>query len=362
MSFTAGDIRFMRKALSLGAKGKGSAFPNPPVGAVLVKRGAIIGSGWHRAKGDKHAEVLAIESARNTGHDTDGATMFVTLEPCCHHGATPPCVDAIISAKIARVFIACRDDFDSRVCGAGMSALRAAGIEVIDGFLENEGTELIEQYRVQRTENRAFLSLKWAQTADGHIATKTGNSQWISGERALRFAHRLRAEHGAVAVGANTAIVDNPRLTVRKYRSRHHPARVILAGDRELPASLNVLAGDVRTIVVRSSSDGERLPEHVEVVQISRDEDFWPIFLRKIFDMGIGSVLLEGGGEAITTAIRARIADKIHIAVAPRLIGGGKPAIGDLGINSLAESIDLDRVRFRKTGDDMVIIGYPQWT
>ncbi len=356
------EIRFMRRALSLGRFGRGSTFPNPPVGAVLVKDNRIIGEGWHRRKGEAHAEALAIADARERGFDLRGASMFVTLEPCCHHGATPPCTTAIIDAGIARVFISCVDDFDSRVCGGGIFALRAAGVEVVEGLLPEEGAELIEQYRIQRTEGRAFLSAKWAQSLDGSIATSAGDSQWISGRTALKFAHRLRAEHCAVAVGANTALIDNPRLSVREVRSHNSPARIVLAGERELPASLALLSGETRTIVVHDGGNSPVITPSpkIELIEIPRWPNFWGDFLKKIFELGIGSVLLEGGGEVITSALAAGAVDRVFVVIAPLFIGGGIPAVGGLGVERLEDSIKLERARYRKLGVDLILSGYPK--
>ena len=352
----------MARALELGALGKGSTFSNPPVGAVIARDGRIIGEGWHRRRGESHAEVVAIEDARSRGEKTVGATMFVTLEPCCHHGLTPPCTDAIAAAGISRVVVSCRDDFDERVSGGGIETLRSRGIEVDEGLLRNEGEELIEQYRVQRTEKRAFLTVKWAQSLDGRIATKNGDSKWISGKAALRFAHELRAEHGAVAVGANTAIIDDPRLTIREIESHHAPTRIVLAGDRQLPASLSVLSGGPKTIVVHSGKKPFKglLAGDVETLEIPVNEDFWRILLARLPKMGIGSVLLEGGGEVITSAMKAGAVDKAYVIVAPMIIGDGISAIRDVGTANLADAIRFEGMKSKKLGDDMLFWGRPR--
>ncbi len=361
MNFSENDIQMMKRALELGAHGKGSTFPNPPVGAVIVRDGRIVGEGWHRKRGESHAEVIAIENARSRGEILDGATMFVTLEPCCHHGLTPPCTDAILESKIARVVVSCRDDFDERVCGKGLSILHERGVEVAEGVLREEGERLIEQYRVQRTEKRAFLTAKWAQSIDGRIATAIGDSQWISGKPALRFAHELRERHGAVAVGANTAIIDDPRMTIREIESHHSPARIVLAGKTILPATLSVLSSGPRTIIVHGGENPQIIDfeNGIEALEIPVNKDFWRTLLSKLYEIGIGSVLLEGGGKVITSALDSGAVDKAYIVVAPIFIGNGIQAVGDLGVKKLSEAIPLQKTRFSKFGDDIIISGYP---
>jgi len=353
------DREYMRLALKLGAKGKGSTFPNPPVGAVIVKDSEIIGRGWHSRRGEAHAEVRAIADAEVNHKDTSGATMFVTLEPCCHHGITPPCTEAIIAAGISRVVVSCRDDCDERVCGMGIARSQEAGLKVETGILNEEGRELIEQYVVQRKKKRAFLSAKWAQSLDGRIATKSGKSKWITNERSRKYAHLLRSQHGAVAVGAKTAMLDDPELTVRMVRSHHTPARIIIAGDSKLPSSIKLLSGGPRTIVVHSDTNpvsGDVL-DKVEFLKIPSGPRFWEKLLQKLPHMDIGSVLLEGGSETLTSAFKAGAVDRIYCFIAPKIIGEGIEAIGDLGIDKLDKSLRLDNVRRLKLGDDVLITG-----
>lgn len=362
MDFTKSDMRFMRAAFRLAGRGKGSVFPNPPVGAVIVKDGAIIGSGWHRKCGEMHAEASAIEDARTKGHDLRGTKMFVSLEPCCHHGKTPPCTDKIISAGISAVDIACIDDCDSRVCGAGLSRLREAGIVVRAGLLDEEGRELLEHYIVQRRENRAFLSLKWASSLDGRIATKCGDSKWISGEKARKFAHLLRSQHSAVAVGFKTLINDNPLLTVRSVKSHHTPTAVVFAGKRRIPEGLALFESDARVVVVDPSPEqacfgGSAL---VETLEIPKGDPFWATLLRELPQMGIGSILVEGGGEIITSAIREGAADRIYCVISPIILGEGVSAVNDLCIEKVTDGLHLDNIRRVFYGDDVMITGIPK--
>jgi len=353
------DEKYIRKAFKLGAKGKGSTFPNPPVGAVIVKDGRIIGQGWHRKKGEAHAEVNAINDAIASGEEIRGATMFVTLEPCCHYGNTPPCTDAIIAARISRVVISCPDEFDSRVSGEGIRKLKDAGIRVDTGILADTGAELIEQYRVQRQQKRAFLSVKWAQSIDGYIATASGDSRWISGERSRKFAHKLRSEHGAVAVGARTALIDNPRLTVRAVRSHHKPARIVIAGDTKLPQELNVLSGRPRTIAVYNNEKpiaGERA-SNVELLKIHSGKNFWQRLLEKLPELGIGSILLEGGGKVIASAFKEGVVDRVYCFIAPMIMGEGIKPVGDIGIEHIKNILRLENPKTRRFGQDIMITG-----
>ncbi len=349
----------MRKAIRLGAKGQGSVFPNPPVGAIIVKDHAVIGSGWHRAWGEKHAEILAIESALSKGHDIRGAKMFVSLEPCCHQGKTPPCTTAIIEHGFSEVNISCADDCDSRVCGGGIRTLRDAGIAVRTGLLEEEGRELIEHYTIQRRENRAFLTLKWASSLDGRIASATGDSQWISGEKARKFAHELRSRHSAVAVGFNTLMNDDPQLNVRAAKTHHQPVRVVLAGGNVIPEGMKVFDNSGRVILVNPSKKQPKiqaLPDFTSIV-IPKDAPFWKTLLTELPKHGIGSLMVEGGGEIITSALVEGAADRIYCVIAPIIIGKGISAVNDLEIKRVSDAVSLESIRYAKFGGDVMITG-----
>jgi len=360
MPFTDNDYRFMRRALELGELGKGSTFPNPAVGAVLVRDGEIIGSGFHRYAGQPHAEILAIRDANNNGFDLRGATMYVTLEPCCHHGKTPPCTQAIIEAQIARVVISCRDIHNSKIDGRGVDCLREAGIETECGLLADEGQELLEYYNVQNREKRAFLSVKWAQSIDGNIATLAGDSQWISGEKSRKQVHRLRSQHSAIAVGANTALIDNPQLTVRMVESYHRPERIVLAGTNHLPHELGILSDDQPVIVIAEPTHElhwRDINENLTVFFIERGPRFWIEFLRKMYDIGIGSVLLEGGSGVITSAIQSGLVDKLHVFIAPILVGEGTSPVNDLGLLKIADAVKITHSKIHLIDRDIYIEG-----
>ncbi len=359
MKFAEMDRDFMREAIRLGALGKGSVFPNPPVGAVIVREGEILGAGWHRRCGEKHAEVLAIEDAKGKGFELEGCTMYVTLEPCCHHGKTPPCTDRIIASGISRVFISCLDEFDTRVCGIGAKKLADAGIEVSSGLLEEDGSELIEHYAIQRLQNRAFLSLKWASSLDGRIATASGDSKWISCEPARKFAHKLRSMHSAVAVGYGTLIQDDPLLTVRSVESHHQPIRIVFAGGKVIPNDRRMFEGGPPIIIVNQSPDQPDLETVADIsnIDISRDDNFWANLLEELPNRGIGSVLVEGGGEIITSALRENAADRIYCVIAPMILGEGISAVNNLDIEEISGGLRLVTVRREEYGDDILITG-----
>ncbi len=228
----AGSLAHLRRALRLAARGRYRTSPNPNVGAVLVRDGEVVGSGWHRQAGGPHAEVEALREAGAHSEDAArGATLFVTLEPCAHHGRTPPCADAVIAAGIARV-VACHRDPDPRVSGEGFAKLRAAGIAVESGFLVEEAVKLNLAFLIAATLGRPAVTLKWAMSLDGRIATATGESQWISSPRGRRWALELREEHDAILVGSGTLLADDPRLDRRLGLSAGPNLRVVL--DRRL--------------------------------------------------------------------------------------------------------------------------------
>lgn len=359
MKFTEMDKDFMREAIRLGALGKGSVFPNPPVGAVIVREGEILGAGYHRRWGEKHAEVLAIEDTQGKGLELQGCTMYVTLEPCCHHGKTPPCTDRIIASGISRVFISCLDEFDARVCGIGAKRLTDAGIEVSSGLLEEDGSELIEHYAIQRLQNRAFLSLKWASSLDGRIATASGDSKWISGEPARKFAHELRSMHSAVAVGYGTLIKDDPLLTVRSVESHYQPTRIVFAGGKVIPNDLRMFGDGAPIIIINQSPDQPDIETSASIsnIDITTEDNFWTNLLRELPAHGIGSVLVEGGGEIITSVLREKAADRIYCVIAPMILGEGISAVNDLNIGEISGGLRLATVRKEEYGDDILITG-----
>jgi len=351
----------MRRALTLARRGRTS--PNPMVGAVVVKDGVVIGEGFHPKAGEPHAEVFALDSA---GGNSSGATMYVTLEPCCHTGRTPPCTEAIIKAGIARVYAAMADP-DPKVAGKGFARLRQLGIEVECGLLEPEARLLNEAYVKHRETGMPLVILKSAISLDGKIASRTGDSKWITGERSRAFGHRLRRDVDAIVVGANTARVDDPRLTARVGSRTYYPTRVVVSESGDLPASLVLIGPPGESIIAvpkRANSESLRKLEQAGA-RILTLKDYGERasiadLMRQLGELGHLSVLIEGGGEIAASALEEKVVDKVIFFYAPRIIGGrgAVSAIGGLGAEDIASSITLDRVKVRRFGGDIAVEGY----
>jgi len=347
----------------LARRGLGKTSPNPMVGALVVKDGKILAKGYHRRYGGAHAEVIALNNARG---DVQGACMYVTLEPCCHHGWTPPCVDAIIEARLSEVVIGTRD-LNPRVNGRGIEILRDHGIQVKVGVLEERCQQLNEAYFKYIQTGMPFVTLKFAQSLDGRIATKTGNSQWISSPETLRLAHKLRSIHDAVLVGIGTTLADDPSLTVRLVKGTT-PQRIIVDTRLRIPLRAKILndEGVGRTIIVATEGANLRKARKIhrlgaEVLWAAKNPrggvDMLDLF-GKLGHMGITSVLVEGGSQIITSLLKRSLADKIVIVMAPKLIGKGVEALGDLEIRDLKGALRISRMKTRRLGPDIIIEGY----
>ncbi|WP_456391880.1 bifunctional diaminohydroxyphosphoribosylaminopyrimidine deaminase/5-amino-6-(5-phosphoribosylamino)uracil reductase RibD [Persephonella sp.] len=360
------DIKFMRIALKEAKKGKGYTHPNPAVGAVIVKDDRILGKGYHKRAGMPHAEREAIKDALSKGHSIEGATMYVTLEPCCHYGRTPPCTEAIIDKRIKRVVVATLDP-NPQVAGKGVEILRKNGVEVKTGILEKEAKKLNEDFFVYIQKKRPFVHLKIAQTIDGKIATKTGSSKWITGEKARRYAHRLRKEATAVLVGKGTALTDNPQLTVRNYPSKKQPLRVLVDKSLEVPLDFKIYSSDASTVVITSeiapSEKIKKLEEKgIKIIRLPLKEGRFDIndILKALYDMEVMHLLVEGGKGIITEFIEKGVFDKISLFVAPKIIGeDGISGIGRLGIEDISEAINLRIESIKKLDRDLYIELYP---
>jgi diaminohydroxyphosphoribosylaminopyrimidine deaminase/5-amino-6-(5-phosphoribosylamino)uracil reductase len=327
MSLAPDEERHLRRALKLAARGRYRAAPNPMVGAVVVRDGEIVGEGWHRAVGGPHAEVEAFRAA---GERTQGATLYVNLEPCAHHGRTPPCADATVAAGITRV-VACHRDPDPRVFGGGFAKLRAAGIAVEHGFLVEEAVRLNWQFLTATLRKRPAITLKWAMSLDGKIATADGESQWLSGPGGRRWALRLREEHDAILVGSNTALADDPRLDRRLGLAGRPNVRVVL--DRRLrlepSARLFTCPGPV---LVYTSRAVERAPDRQARIAALEARDAQVIELERVapdavladlYERQVRSLLVEGGGQVLAAFAEAGCFDRVAVLCAPLLIGGG---------------------------------------
>ncbi len=355
----------MRRALRLAERGRGKVAPNPMVGAVIVKHGEIVAEGYHHRVGQAHAEVVALGKA---GRRAAGATMYVTLEPCCHTGRTGPCTEALIGAKIKRVVIPTIDP-NPLVHGKGVRRLREAGIRVDIGPLRDEAQQLNDAYFGFHRNGRPFVTLKLAQTLDGRIAASNGDSKWVSGPAARRLVHRMRSETDAVLVGMGTVRADNPALTVRAVKGRN-PYRVIVAGAGRFPAKCDLLDknDDYRTVIAAEARLIGRLTKRANC----HDVIFWEVkvtgnglldirdLVRRAGEFGLQSLLVEGGESLATSFIKADLVDKYVVSVAPKILGQGIPSVGDLGRKKISEAIELKQTRIEQVGRDIVCSGYPR--
>lgn len=360
------DEKYMRLALKEAKKGKGYTHPNPAVGAVIVKNGQVIGRGYHKKAGLPHAEREAIKDAILKGYDITGSTMYVTLEPCCHYGKTPPCTEAIIDSKIKKVVVATLDP-NPVVAGKGVEILKNNGIDVITGVLQKEAERLNEDFFVYIRKKRPFIHLKIAQTLDGKIATKTGSSKWITGEKSRRYAHRLRKEATAVMVGVGTVLKDNPQLTVRKYPSKKQPLRVLIDKRLKTPLEYRIFDNSAETVVFSSKlASKEKLKKlqkkGVRIIKLPLKEGRFDLkdILRELYRMEVMHLLVEGGKELITQFVSENIFDKISVFEAPKLVGeDGISSIGRLGIENISEALELKIEQIKRLDRDIYLEIYP---
>ncbi len=360
------DQLWMRRALELAGRARGRTSPNPMVGAVLVKDDQVVGEGFHAYAGSDHAEVVAL---REGGSAAAGATLYVSLEPCCHYGRTPPCVEQIVRAGIHRVVAACEDP-NPAVSGKGISALRAAGLRVEAGVLAEEAERLNEAFFTYVRTGRPFVTLKVAASLDGKIATRTGESRWITGESARRRVHQLRNEMDAVLVGIGTVLRDDPLLTTRLgIADQRDPIRVIVDNLARLPLRAQVVnrASTAPTLLAVSQMAPrtklevlEREGIQVIVVESSPRRVSLERLMEALGKRGILSVMVEGGAEINASALREGIVDKVLVFLAPILIGGKSTptAVGGDGIESLAQALRLREVRIERFEDDILVEGY----
>ncbi|MCI0372524.1 MAG: bifunctional diaminohydroxyphosphoribosylaminopyrimidine deaminase/5-amino-6-(5-phosphoribosylamino)uracil reductase RibD [candidate division NC10 bacterium] len=360
------DRAFMVRALELALAGRGRVSPNPMVGAVLVKDGRILGEGFHARAGAPHAEVVALEAA---GEAARGATLYVTLEPCCHQGRTPPCGPRIVASGVRRVVAATLDP-NPQVGGRGLTLLREAGLRADVGLLEAEAVRLNEVFFTYMTSGRPFVTLKAAISLDGKIATVTGESRWITGEEARRRVHEMRNEVDAVLVGIGTILRDDPLLTTRLgVPGQRDPVRVIVDNLARLPAKARVInsASAAPTLVAvgpkAPAYKVERLREAgatVLVLEQSARRISLAALMQALVAREITSVLIEGGAEIHASALSEGIVDKVAFFLAPLLIGGktAPSALGGPGIEKLADAVRLRDVRFAPLGEDLLVEGY----
>jgi diaminohydroxyphosphoribosylaminopyrimidine deaminase/5-amino-6-(5-phosphoribosylamino)uracil reductase len=358
---------YMQQALSLAKLALGHASPNPAVGAVIVKKGVVVGEGYTQPPGSAHAEVVALQQA---GEKAREATMYVTLEPCCHYGRTPPCTQAIIAAGIAEVHLSIIDP-NPLVCGRGKAELEKAGIRTFLGEHNEEARGINESYIKFITSGLPFVLAKFAMSLDGKIATKTGDSRWISGEESRRYVQCLRHQMDAIMVGVNTIIADDPQLTARAGReggqAEKQPLRIIVDSKGRTLSTARVLHMPGKTLIAvareiepakakaltQAGAEILRLPSkdrRVDLVEL----------LRVLGKREVTSLLVEGGATLFGSLFEQDLVDKLLVFIAPIIIGGGeaKSSVGGKGVEKVAQAMSLTRVKVEKLGDDVLISGY----
>ncbi|MBA4418383.1 MAG: bifunctional diaminohydroxyphosphoribosylaminopyrimidine deaminase/5-amino-6-(5-phosphoribosylamino)uracil reductase RibD [Syntrophus sp. (in: bacteria)] len=357
---------YMRMALSLARRGLGTTSPNPMVGAVLVKGKRIVGKGYHKKAGFPHAEVIAINDAKE---EAKGATLFINLEPCVHTGRTPPCVDAVISAGIKKVVVSMLDP-NPLVNGKGVEALRKAGIDVKVGLLEGDAKKLNESFIVSMEKKRPFITMKAAVSLDGKIATKTCDSKWISNEESRRFVNKMRSVMDGIMVGINTVISDNPLLAPKVLKPKKIPIRIILDSKLRIPLSCDVVKTAEKYKTWIFTSEDARLDKEtrlkslgLEVIRIPKDDN-GRVSLKHVCDelykRDIQALLVEGGGEINSGLLKEGLLDKIFLFYAPIIIGGKNALnlVGGKGIDFLRDAHKVDIVAVKRFKEDIFVEAY----
>jgi diaminohydroxyphosphoribosylaminopyrimidine deaminase/5-amino-6-(5-phosphoribosylamino)uracil reductase len=352
----------MKLTINLAKKGMGKTSPNPLVGAVVVKNDQIIGKGYHKRFGQPHAEANALKACKDKAK---GATLYVNLEPCCHYGKTPPCTDIIIKSGIRKVVCAIPDP-NPQVNGRGIRILKEGGVDVHLGVLEEEAKKLNEIYLKFITTGLPFVMLKVAQTLDGRIATKLGESKWITQKDCRRFVHFLRSWVDAVLVGANTVKIDNPELTIHNARGED-PIRIILGSSGKMSDNLKVIRENKngKTIITTTNQKTkEKFKEKVEIWKLKKDKhgkiDLVQL-LKKAGENQITSLLVEGGRGVFTSFLKEKLVDKIYYFLSPKILGNGLTSFGDLGVGEISGSITLRDYEIKRFNNDLLVIGYPVW-
>ncbi len=359
-------MNHMRRAVTLARRALGSTSPNPAVGAVVVKNGEIVGEGFTQPPGGDHAEVVALKQAGSLAHD---ATLYVTLEPCNHTGRTPPCADAIIEAGISDVHVAIRDP-NPEVSGGGLERLKSEGIRTHLGGESVAVRRQLEAWLKVVTTGRPFVTAKFAMSLDGKIATRKGDSKWITGDKARWHVHKMRARTDAVMVGIGTALADDPRLTARDERGNplaRQPLRVVVDSRGRLPSTARLLTEPGETLIAvgpnvggltveRQNNDVDVLPfplldEHIDLERLIE-------FLAEERD--VTSIMVEGGGALLGSLFDLDLVDKVVAFVAPMVISGASAPspVGGTGVEMMADALELERVRWKRLGRDMLITGY----
>ncbi|MCR5537656.1 MAG: bifunctional diaminohydroxyphosphoribosylaminopyrimidine deaminase/5-amino-6-(5-phosphoribosylamino)uracil reductase RibD [Lachnospiraceae bacterium] len=357
------DERYMRRAVELAKRGAGRTNPNPMVGAVIVKDGEVIGEGWHERYGELHAERNALKNCRERGNDPEGAAIYVTLEPCCHYGKTPPCTEALIEAKIARVVIGSFDP-NPKVAGKGTQILRDAGMEVKENVLRDACDAFNYVFLHYITTGTPYVIMKYAMTADGKICTATGKSRWVTGGKAREHTHRDRDRYAAIMVGIGTVLADDPLLTCRTEGGRN-PVRVICDTSLRMPMDSQIVrtAKDVPSIIATAVSDEAKLapfreagceiitiPKHASSIDLK-------LLMKELGDRKIDSVILEGGATLNAAALKAGIVNRVQAYIAPKIFGGetAKTPVAGEGVDSPSDAYMLGEPSVTYLGGDILL-------
>ncbi len=357
--FMTVDEHYMQRALALAENGRGRTSPNPMVGCIIVRDGQVIGQGYHAKAGEPHAEVNAIREAG----DITGATLYVNLEPCCHFGKTPPCVDLLLERRPARVVVAMFDP-NPLVAGKGVLTLQAADIEVETGVLEAEARQLNEVFCKYITSGMPFVIAKCGMTLDGKIATRTGESRWVTGETSRRLVHEVRNQVDAILVGSRTVMLDDPSLTTRlEAEDARDPVRIILDADNYLDPSAYVFRTESLAPTWVAVPQNQTFEGADEILRIPENEAGgldMRLLMKALAKRNITSVLIEGGGTTLASAFEAGIVDKVMFFVAPKIIGGKDAitAVEGEGVARMDECIHLERMSARPIGEDILIEAY----
>jgi diaminohydroxyphosphoribosylaminopyrimidine deaminase/5-amino-6-(5-phosphoribosylamino)uracil reductase len=377
VNITDRDRYFIKRALNLAAKAKGLTSPNPMVGAIIVKKGKIIAEDYHKKAGEPHAEALAILKAKDKAKDS---TLYVTLEPCCHFDKrTPPCTKAIIDAKIKKVFVAMRDP-NPKVSGKGIMELKKNGIDVVEGIYEEDARRLNEAYIKHITTGMPFVILKAAITLDGKIATPERQSKWITGEKSRRIVHEMRSEVDAILTAVGTVKADNPEFTVRlgskvKRRELKNPKRIIIDPNLETPLNYKIFEVPPETVVVTKSQESRvtsqkarvksqkikaLIDRGIKIIEYDGERVNLNWLMKKLEEIGITSIMIEGGASLNAYALADAIVDKLVFFIAPKIIGGkdSVPVVGGNFYRRLEDAYKLKDVRVKKIEEDIMIEGY----
>jgi diaminohydroxyphosphoribosylaminopyrimidine deaminase/5-amino-6-(5-phosphoribosylamino)uracil reductase len=371
--FSINDQKYMARAINMAKLGEGSASPNPMVGAVVVNAGEIVGEGYHRQYGGPHAEVFALDQA---GEKAKGAVLFVTLEPCSHYGKTPPCAEKIIKSGIKRVVVAMVDP-NPKVAGRGIEMLREAGVKVKLGLFEEEAKKINEVFIKYIQSDYPFIFLKKAQTLDGYIATKSGDSKWITNAKARIEGHKLRHKVDALMVGIGTVLADNPSLTARLEKKEGiDPLRIILDPELEIPLTAKIINQNSKadTLIITSNNFSparaaaaqkkkEKLlkKEKVQIMSFETNAEkyfYLRELLKSLHNQGISSILVEGGAKLSHTFLNQNLVDKFYYFIAPKIYGGsdGIASFCGRGPELMSDSIDLKIIEQKNLGDNLLLI------